>query len=145
MEKYGVNRIFIIKNCEECKREMEVLESEIKRGGGKVCSRDCYYKYLKRIRPKDEKSWAWKGNKVGNTALHNWVERHKGKPRKCEHCGTTTAKKYDWANVSQKYKRELGDWVRLCRKCHAKYDYPIRSKKWAKSVIKLGWKVTKIR
>lgn len=143
-EKYKVNRTFIITNCSECEKQIEVLKSEVKRGGGKTCSRGCYYLRLKRIRPKEEKSWSWKGNKVGKEALHNWVQKHLGKPKKCEHCNTTKAKQYDWANISQKYKRELSDWKRLCRSCHAKFDYPTRSKKWKKSVIKLGWNVTKI-
>jgi len=137
----GVNRTFIVKECAECKKIIEVLQSEVKRGGGKVCSRVCYYKYLKRIRPRDEKSWAWKGNKVGREALHNWVQRHLGKPNFCEHCKSKSCKRYEWANKSQKYKRELSDWIRLCPKCHAKYDYSIRHKKWKKSVKKLGWKV----
>lgn len=51
-----------------------------------------------------------------------WVELHKGKPSLCEHCGTTEAKKFEWANISKKYKRELDDWIRLCTKCHRKFD-----------------------
>ena len=140
-KELGVNRTFIVKNCNECNKKIEVLESEVKRGGGKICSRNCYYKYQKRIIPKEENSWAWKGNSVGKTALHNWVERQLGKPRKCDHCNSTKAKKYEWANKTQQYKRKLSDWVRLCTKCHAKYDYPIRHKKWKESVKKLGWKV----
>lgn len=130
--------------CWTCKKSFLALPSEIKRGGGKTCSRDCYYERLRKTIKTEQESPNWKGNDVGKAALHNWVEKHRGKPRKCEHCGTKKAKQYDWANVSQEYKRELTDFIRLCRSCHAKYDYPIRSKKWAKSVKKLGWKVTKI-
>ncbi len=64
----------------------------------------------------------WKGNKVSYPALHAWVTRHKGSPQKCEHCGTTEQRKYEWANVSGKYKRELSDWIRLCTKCHRQFD-----------------------
>lgn len=56
------------------------------------------------------------------STLHRFVVIHLGKPRKCDHCGTTDAKKYDWANKSQEYKHQLDDWLRLCRKCHQKYD-----------------------
>lgn len=131
--------------CSECGKTFKTSQSEVNRGGGKVCSRKCYYIRLKRTRPKEEKSWAWKGDSVGKEALHNWVQKHQGKPNRCEHCETTNAKVFDWANISGKYKRDLYDWVRLCRKCHAKFDYPERSKKWKKSVEKLGWKVTKIK
>ncbi len=71
---------------------------------------------------KDAQSPNWKGDKVGRVALHQWVMRKLGKPRFCEHCKSTTAKRYDWANISLKYKRALTDWKRLCRKCHIAYD-----------------------
>ena len=65
---------------------------------------------------------AWKGDKVGYFALHDWIRRRLGKPRKCEECGTENAKKFEWANISREYKRNLSDWQRLCGKCHMKYD-----------------------
>jgi len=143
-KKCNSNRTFIVKNCSECKKEIEVLESEVKRGGGKTCSRKCYYKRLKRVRPKGENSWAWKGNKAGKEALHNWVQKHLGKPKKCEHCGTTKAIFFDWANKSGEYKRDLSDWIRLCRYCHSQFDKVERVKKWKKTVsTKLNWKVKK--
>lgn len=62
--------------------------------------------------------FAWKGSKVGYGALHDWVVRKLGKPRKCENCKTIKAKKYEWANKSGRYLRKLSDWVRLCNSCH---------------------------
>ena len=70
----------------------------------------------------NEKHPQWKGDRVGYLALHQWIARKLGNPKKCEHCETTTAKRYDWANVSGDYKRDLTDWIRLCRKCHIQYD-----------------------
>ena len=64
----------------------------------------------------------YKGDKVGYHGLHAWIRAARGTPSLCEHCGVTDAKKYVWANVSRKYKRELDDWIRLCASCHAKYD-----------------------
>ena len=64
----------------------------------------------------------WKGDKVGYDALHDYIERHFGKPRFCEACGFENAKIYDWANISGKYKRDKEDWLRLCRKCHVAFD-----------------------
>lgn len=69
-----------------------------------------------------EKHWKWKGDKVGYDGIHDWVKLRKGTPRKCEHCLSTNDKYYDWANKSGKYKRDLKDWLRLCRQCHAKFD-----------------------
>lgn len=71
----------------------------------------------------------WKGDNVSYDGLHDWVEYHKGKPRKCEKCGKLGEKYYDWANISHQYKRDLDDWMRLCRKCHKQYD--MRFKKYA--------------
>lgn len=58
--------------------------------------------------------------------LHVLVAKRFGKPKKCEDCKTTEAKRYDWANTGNNYGypyivlRE--DWIRLCRSCHQKRD-----------------------
>ena len=66
----------------------------------------------------------WKGDKVGYVPLHLWVRRHRGNPTKCEHCDRdgVTGRFIHWANKSRLYKRDLDDWIRLCAKCHYKYD-----------------------
>ncbi len=64
----------------------------------------------------------WLGDDAGYSALHAHVNRYLGSPRLCAHCGTTDAMLYDWANVSGQYKRDLSDWIRLCRSCHKKFD-----------------------
>lgn len=133
------------RTCHICGNQFKTTKTEIKRGHAKCCSIPCRHKYVKQITPIGDKHWSWKGNGVGRAALHNWVENNLGRPRECKKCGTKNAKQYDWANISQKYKRDLADFIRLCRSCHAKYDYPTRSKKWKKSVEKIGWKVSKIK
>ncbi len=57
-------------------------------------------------------------------ALHRWVSKELGKPQKCRHCGIDglTGRKIHWASKSRLYKWNLKDWIRLCIKCHAKYD-----------------------
>jgi hypothetical protein len=62
----------------------------------------------------------WKGDGVGYSALHGWVRRALGSPSCCERCGTTKAKRYEWANKSLQYRRDLTDWERLCASCHRK-------------------------
>ncbi len=71
----------------------------------------------------------WKGDEVGYDALHDWVQKYGSlkygnKINVCEHCGETKIGKYkmDWASKEHKYIRDLSEWLRLCRKCHAKYD-----------------------
>jgi len=133
------------RTCVVCESSFNTTLSEVKRGGGKCCSRDCWYKHFSKIVKRDQDSPNWKGDDVSKGALHDWVRRHRGRPRVCEHCNTKTAEQYDWANVSGEYKRELDDFIRLCRACHAKYDYSSRSKKWARAVAKYGWNITKIK
>lgn len=69
-----------------------------------------------------EKNKLWRGDKAGHHSFHTWVRTRLGTPQKCEHCGTTEAVFFDWANKSGEYKRDLTDWLRLCRKCHRAYD-----------------------
>ena len=64
----------------------------------------------------------WKGDKVGYRALHDWINKWKGKANRCEMCGIKKRKRYQWANIDHKYKRVLDDYVSLCAKCHQEYD-----------------------
>lgn len=64
---------------------------------------------------------AWKGDSVGYGALHSWVRRRLPNSGFCSDCGQKK-KRLDLANISQEYKREVGDWEWLCRKCHMRKD-----------------------
>ena len=71
----------------------------------------------------DEKNSQWKGENAGYMAIHNWIRRHWGTPRKCEDCGKNEQKRmYHWANISGLYKRDRSDWKRLCVPCHSLMD-----------------------
>lgn len=74
-------------------------------------------------RPRADAHANWRGDQVGYHALHVWLAANYGKPSLCEHCGTTTAKRFEWANVDHVYRRVREDWMRLCTSCHRKYDY----------------------
>ena len=64
----------------------------------------------------------WKGDDATDiTTFHKRVEKKFGKPRKCECCGNTKAKQYDWANMTGKYE-DIEDYKRLCKSCHIRYD-----------------------
>lgn len=56
--------------------------------------------------------------------LHRWVEKHKGRPQKCEDCGRDglTGRYIHWANISGKYPMDLNDYKRLCVRCHGVHD-----------------------
>lgn len=84
-----------------------------------------------------ENNSLWKGENAGYGAKHDWIKRWYGNPEICENCGTTTAPKYDWANISGKYLRDRKDWKRLCRSCHHLMDDRGR-KTWATITKKSG-------
>ena len=70
-----------------------------------------------------DKNNNWKGNRVGYYGLHTWIFRQLGKASRCtdKNC-KKKSKRYEWANKSGKYLRELTDWIELCKICHVKYD-----------------------
>lgn len=114
--------------CEQCNSKfMEYPSNRTKKHI--YCSKECVDKSKECLIPwnkgmkgfmSGEKNGEWKGSNVGYTALHDWVKRYLGPAMGCQACGDT--KKSEWANVSHEYKRELSDWVNLCRACHAIYD-----------------------
>jgi hypothetical protein len=81
--------------------------------------------------------WNYKEDNLSYQAIHNWIRRMLGKPIFCEGCGSEDSIKYEWANISGKYKRELSDWTRLCKRCHNVFDDIAR--KSLESKIKRGF------
>ena len=122
----------IERKCIICFKDFKTTTSETKRRngkGGSCCSRKCYFEHLRKIIKKGELSHNWKGDQIGYQGLHSWISKQLGKPKKCDFCKSLSEKVYDWANVSRLYKRDLEDWIRLCRKCHIRYDKNFNSKK----------------
>ena len=65
---------------------------------------------------------SWKGSSATYAAFHYRLYSLKGRPKKCEVCGTTDeTKTYDWANLTKRYD-DPNDYKRMCRSCHWKYD-----------------------
>lgn len=67
----------------------------------------------------------WKGDAASYVSVHEWVKNKLGSPKKCEHCKRDglSGTQIHWANKSHKYRRVLSDWIRLCARCHKKYDH----------------------
>lgn len=66
----------------------------------------------------------WKGGSASYVAKHTFVQRLKGIAKECSNCGLQdkNTRRFNWANVSKKYKREASDYVSLCVSCHKKWD-----------------------
>jgi hypothetical protein len=63
----------------------------------------------------------WKGDEVSYSALHHWLYRYLGKPNFCTF-NRTHKGKYEWASITHSTKRDLKDYMSLCKFCHRKYD-----------------------
>jgi len=83
----------------------------------------------------------WKGDTVGYMALHTWLHRRLGKATACVECGKTKGR-IEWANKSHEYKRDVSDWISLCKKCHIAYD---RDKGWGVATKKFKEIDTKVK
>lgn len=82
---------------------------------------------------------SWKGDKIGYSGLHDWLERELGKAHECVNPGCIYPRKdydgrlmvtphYQWANISHEYKREISDWMQICASCHGTYDKQFKGK-----------------
>ncbi len=120
--------------CSNCKQEFNGRRVDKR----KFCSHHCYalsksgkqptytfpkghipfFKGKKRPDIIGSNNCNWAGDKVSYGSIHKWVAYYRGRPQCCEHCGTTEKRHYHWANISGLYKRDLGDWMRLCVPCH---------------------------
>lgn len=79
---------------------------------------------IKRVRSFRENNHEWKGDKTGYSSKHNWIHKYYGKANKCENhnCKIINPKRYEWANLSGKYLREVSDYRMLCVNCHRNMD-----------------------
>ena len=136
----------MFRNCLNCKKEF-TLHSGKRGRNGRFCSLPCYWQNSKgkhfspateikkgqrigeitefkngHALTRGEKHGMWKGEAVGYNALHTRIRRTLGNPTNCKECKTTTSKRFEWANVSGKYKTELSDWMQLCKACHVQFD-----------------------
>lgn len=135
--------------CANCKKIFKVSRGRLNRAlkdpinfTPKACSMRCNKIRLigkrrsiktefNRGRTLGENNNKWKGDSVGYYGVHDWIKYHYGSPLKCEQCGFESERsmQFNWANISKRYKRDRSDWLRLCRKCHHKYD-DISGKSW---------------
>lgn len=112
--------------CFTCHKLHYIPLRLIKRSKRHFCSKPCYSQAQIgfSVLGKGESHPSWKGSGVGYAGLHKWVKVQLGQPLKCEFCGVEDVQKsrYEWANKSRLYYRDISDWIRLCISCHRKYD-----------------------
>ena len=86
---------------------------------GKHHSED--FKKKMSIERKGKNNPNWKGNNVQYTALHDWIRDNKHRIIICEKCKIHPS--LDLANINHLYRRNIYEYIWLCRSCHMKYDY----------------------
>jgi hypothetical protein len=71
----------------------------------------------------------WRGDSAGRAALHQRVQKFRGKASEhpCEHCKTHQAR--EWATIHGRAGTAISDYIPLCKKCHVAYD---RETRWRK-------------
>mgnify|MGYP001574710443 CR=1 FL=1 len=73
----------------------------------------------------------WKGKDAGKGAVHDYFRTRIKKPDLCPRC--RKAKPYDLANLTEhKYKRQINDFMWLCRRCHMQLDNRKPPQHWLK-------------
>jgi len=136
----------MIKKCKVCRSPFKTYPCRLTgKGGHKAlfCSKSCANKYNQNgketrfkkgntsflsLHPenasRNDNHFAWKGEKVSYRGLHQWVIREKGYADTCSDCGRYSSNHRDiqWANIDHKYRRNLDDFIQLCRKCHRSHD-----------------------
>lgn len=109
---YAINPV-----SEETKRK--ISQSNIGRTSankGKRFSKETRLKMS--IAQRGENNANWKTGELKYSTVHKWIVRTCGR---ADHCvNGHKAKKYDWANKTGEYKRDINDWHQLCRSCNMK-------------------------
>lgn len=69
-----------------------------------------------------DKGAAWKGVEASYFAKHIRVSKARGRPMRCEECGTTDPSlRYEWASLTHQYD-DVNDYRRMCVPCHRRFD-----------------------
>ncbi len=137
----------IQKQCLACNKTFFTHPCRLNNGMGKFCSRNCsskvninnpiFRKGSKYVIPDEarkraaqkllgkfleEKSSLWKGENITRRTLHKWIVKKKGKAStyKCAYCSKNGK---DWSSKNHKYKRDINEFIPLCRSCHELYDF----------------------
>lgn len=97
-----------------------------------------------------KKARAWKGMRAGYVAKHLWIVKHYGNASFCLFNKSHTipkVKRFEWANISGSYRRDINDYIPLCPSCHRKMDigefckYGHKFTEKNTRITKQGWRV----
>jgi len=82
----------------------------------KYCSLKCRHAHL--INPKLR---SYKGG--GYSSTHKWIVKKYGPALSCWNINCPgKSRHFDWANLDDRYERDVNTWAQLCKSCHQKMD-----------------------
>lgn len=55
--------------------------------------------------------------------VHQYIRRNWQPADFCTQCGNTEPRRYEWANVTGVYSKNLEDYLPMCVPCHRSFDY----------------------
>ncbi len=64
-------------------------------------------------------------NGIHYATLHNWIRKNIERTHFCPIC-FEFHDKTEFANISQEYKKDVKDYIELCRPCHRDFDSVIK-------------------
>ena len=74
-----------------------------------------------RARMSGSNSGQWRGDEVGYSGIHRWLQKHYPKTGTCDECKKRTRTEFALIH-GHAYSRNREDYLELCRQCHARYD-----------------------
>ena len=108
--------------CKECHKEYMKLYREKNREKllkqareHTIKNRENHKRYMKK-----SNEIFYKENGFSYGPRHRWVAKHKQKPKIC--CICNERRKLELANISGEYKKDIKDFLWVCRKCHILFD-----------------------
>lgn len=70
--------------------------------------------------------------------IHNWIRIRKINIKVCEFCGCNDKKLDNALKINYKHEKNINNYIKLCRKCHIKYDFPDGKKHTEEIKKKIG-------
>lgn len=56
------------------------------------------------------------------SSVHKWLYKRLNRKHVCSNCFTPSLWT-DWASLSHSFKRDVKDYIELCRSCHTRFDH----------------------
>lgn len=111
--------------CKKCAKRGSVNSGQFKKGSSPWIKGRTHTEETRRkisIKGKGRIPPNFKGEEASYGSKHDWIRRHYGKADHCSFNPEHESFRYEWANISGAYLRDVNDYAQLCVRCHRQYD-----------------------